>query len=339
MIQNTPLVSILMPVFNGEKYLRKSLNSVIQQTYPYFELICIDDESNDKSYELISDISKTDNRVRLFRKLNEGCVPKSLNYALPFIKGDYVFYMSQDDILDKALLESMVNRAITSDADIIIPEMYLLYNNNLVQEDKCTYPPNKNYNLSLTGKEAFLLSIGWRIHGFYLTRYSLISSGWFDFSTNADEYTTRVNLLKANKVVFCTGKFYYFQGNPNAITKKITLNYFDWLKTDIRLEKLVISQFTAKDDILMIKIARVETFITRCIAFCKNKHSFSNSSSILKIILDANSEFCTSGYKISILNHTKGMRNKLKTFLFLTNIIFFIKFCSLYVFFAPNKLK
>jgi len=93
-----PLVSVLMTVYNGERYLRSALDSILCQTYTHFELLVTDDGSQDGTWELLAGLAATDSRVRLFRnQLNLG-VPRSMNSLFSLASGAYITRHDADDV-------------------------------------------------------------------------------------------------------------------------------------------------------------------------------------------------------------------------------------------------
>ncbi|MCS6824874.1 MAG: glycosyltransferase [Cytophagales bacterium] len=93
---NTPTVSVLMCVFNGEKYLKEAMDSILCQTFTDFEFIIIDDNSTDRSVDMIR--SYTDRRIRLFRNEENIGLTKSLNKGIELARGKYIARMDADDI-------------------------------------------------------------------------------------------------------------------------------------------------------------------------------------------------------------------------------------------------
>lgn len=91
------LISVIMPVYNAEKFVRSAIQSILNQTYENFELIVIDDGSTDKSLEIIR--SFNDPRIFVTSRENKGLI-KSLNEAISYCKGDYIARMDADDISD-----------------------------------------------------------------------------------------------------------------------------------------------------------------------------------------------------------------------------------------------
>lgn len=224
------LVSIFIPVYNGEKYLNETLLSILNQTYSNLEILLVDDSSNDSSYEILKEFAAKDCRIKIFKKENGGIVPKSFNFILPHLKGDFFYYSSQDDIFSLDLIKNMVSRQEETNADTVIPEMEFYFENKY--NNAKIIGLNLDKNAVLKGKEALIQSLNWNIHGFALFRMSLIKNEFFpEDAFNSDEYITRKMFLKSNKVVFCDGTFFYRQDNSQAITKTFSKKNFYVLNT------------------------------------------------------------------------------------------------------------
>lgn len=93
-----PYVSILTSVFNGEAYLRETLNSILAQTYENWECIIVDDCSSDHTPHILSEYQKADTRFQIFRNQENMRLPASLNRVIPFARGKYIVRMDADDI-------------------------------------------------------------------------------------------------------------------------------------------------------------------------------------------------------------------------------------------------
>jgi len=245
--KNECLISIFMPVYNGSKYLKESIESVLKQTFNDFELVCVDDSSTDNSYQILIEFSKLDSRVKVYQKPNGGIVPKSWNYILPFLKGENIIYMSQDDFLSIDVLEEMIGKQQETDADCVLPDMVYFYENR--QENKILSGVNGNRDIILTNREAVILSLNWQIHGFALWKSKIFENVHFhEDSFNSDEFETRKLFFKCNKIAFSNGVFYYRNDNPTAITKTFNLNTYFGLLTSFRLcEFLRENNFNSKE--------------------------------------------------------------------------------------------
>ena len=102
-----PVISVIMPFYNDKKYIRQSVYSVLNQTYPYFELLIIDDGSKDKeSLEILKEIAKLDDRIKVFHKENEGLAATrdyGASKVLDSVK--YLFFLDSDDLIEPTYLE------------------------------------------------------------------------------------------------------------------------------------------------------------------------------------------------------------------------------------------
>lgn len=114
-------ISIILPVYNAEKYLRETLDSVLAQTYIDFELIALNDGSKDNSLVILRDYEKKDSRVLVIDKPNSG-VSDTRNIGISQAKGEYVAFLDADDLYSPEYLSVMMNVAQEKNADIVVCE-------------------------------------------------------------------------------------------------------------------------------------------------------------------------------------------------------------------------
>ena len=100
-----PKISVIVPVYNVEKYLRRCIDSILSQTFSDFELLLIDDGSKDKSGDICDEYVAKDVRIKVFHKANAG-VSSARNLGLDKAKGEFIFFVDSDDFLDKTHLEN-----------------------------------------------------------------------------------------------------------------------------------------------------------------------------------------------------------------------------------------
>lgn len=113
-----------MPVFNAASYLHEAIDSVINQTFPDWELICIDDGSMDESGSILDDYAAKDKRIRVHHQDNHG-VSFSRQRGVDDAKGEYCAHLDSDDWLEPAFLEEMLSKAKQTDADIVWCDMFV----------------------------------------------------------------------------------------------------------------------------------------------------------------------------------------------------------------------
>lgn len=143
-------VSIIIPVYNGEKYLRQCLDSALSQSFDDIEVICIDDGSTDTSPDILNEYHDT--RVRIYSQPNQGA-GASRNNGLKYAKGEYVYFMDCDDYLEENALEEVYNIAVENKTDFV---MFKIKNFNdktgeIIDDDYYSMP----YLKEAVGDEAF----------------------------------------------------------------------------------------------------------------------------------------------------------------------------------------
>lgn len=143
MTNEKPLVSIIMPVYNTEKYLETSISSVIQQTYENWELMIVDDGSKDNSVSIIQTYAQKDQRIHLFINDSDQHGPGiARNIGLDHIRGKYTYFIDSDDWIDKDLLTDTVTKAEETGADLV-PFGFIIEEEN--RQIRKELKPNGNY--------------------------------------------------------------------------------------------------------------------------------------------------------------------------------------------------
>ena len=102
-------VSVVVPVYNVEKYLDRCITSISNQTYPDFELILVDDGAGDSSGSICDAWAEADARIRVFHKENGG-LSDARNYGIDYAKGEYITFVDSDDYIDRDYLSILVGR-------------------------------------------------------------------------------------------------------------------------------------------------------------------------------------------------------------------------------------
>lgn len=146
------LISIVVPVYNCEKYLEECLESLCSQTYKNIEIICVDDGSTDSSVDLLQSIAEKDSRVKILSQKNAGA-GAARNYGLSVAQGKYIYFFDADDIAVNNLLEFAYNRAQETDADIVAFNGYTFTN-----DDISTKKIKPGYNKNVLGDSSCVFS-------------------------------------------------------------------------------------------------------------------------------------------------------------------------------------
>ncbi len=122
-----PKVTILVPVYNVEKYLHQCVDSIVRQTLKDIEIICIDDGSTDSSSSILDEYASNDNRIKVIHKKNTG-YGNSMNIGLDSATGEYIGIVESDDFADPKMFETLYSLAKKDDLDVVRSEFYFYGN-------------------------------------------------------------------------------------------------------------------------------------------------------------------------------------------------------------------
>lgn len=149
------LLSVIIPVYNTELYVRKCLESVINQTYPHLDIIVVDDGSTDGGGKICDEYQKADKRIRVFHKKNEGA-SSARNLGLHYAKGEFIGFVDSDDFIDLDMYESMLYE-MEDDVDIVVCGRRISFPKGVHQKSRFAYGNPKRIKMSnITAMESLL---------------------------------------------------------------------------------------------------------------------------------------------------------------------------------------
>ncbi|WP_319995450.1 glycosyltransferase [Trichococcus shcherbakoviae] len=179
------LVSIIVPVYNVEKYINKCIDSIIHQTYRNLQIILVDDGSTDNSAKIVDDYAKYDARIEVVHKANGG-LSDARNSGLKISKGAHVCFIDSDDYVELDMIEKSLTTAIEKNADVVI---FGLYNKVLDENEKVIN--NEAVIIDINNLDSMISIIGYAWNKLYKTSY-----------LKNNEYTFQKGLSLVEDIVF-----------------------------------------------------------------------------------------------------------------------------------------
>lgn len=177
-------VSVIIPVYNVEKYLKQNLKSITQQTLKEIEIICVDDGSTDSSYKIIEEFAANDSRVIPVKQANGGA-GAARNNGLRRARGKYLSFLDSDDFFEPNMLEEAYKKAEETKADFVV------FNSDQYYEDSNEYksvpwvvryaelPPYQPFGRRAMTDNIFKVFVGWAWDKLYNRKWVLENDLWF----------------------------------------------------------------------------------------------------------------------------------------------------------------
>ena len=216
------MVSVIIPVYNVEKYLEKCLDSVLSQTFKNLEIILVDDGSTDGSSKIIDTYSLKDSRIKVIHKENGG-VSSARNKGLEVATGEYVCFIDSDDIIEENFIEELFNELISSNSDIsMCPIRWIdetVYKVSELENEKVFETKDLLKHFFVEGVLKELLYAPWN----KLFNRSILKDSYFNtnYALGEDILFVFEVLLKSNKLCFTNKTSYgYIQRYTSAMHTK-----------------------------------------------------------------------------------------------------------------------
>lgn len=242
-----PLVSIIVPVYNVEQYLRTCIISIKSQSYVNWELILVDDGSPDNCPQICDEYAANDNRIHVIHKKNGG-LSSARNAGLEIVTGDYIYFLDSDDFLHSNTFKDIIKIAQDMDADIVQHSYIggqLSIFPQIVKNPKLEYYDNRSIFWS---KRQKIIMCG-KLYRRALWDGIRMPVG----KINEDDFTSWKLYHCAKKIVYVDTPYYYYTENPSSIMseqkKTLRLDFIDAYKERI-------SFFEQKGDNLMLSLSK-----------------------------------------------------------------------------------
>lgn len=228
------LVSVIVPVYNSEKYLEECIQSLVNQTYKNIEIILVDDGSTDNSYKICKQYEEIDKRIIAKTKQNTG-PSDTRNYGLNLAKGNYVKFVDSDDYLRIDNIEKMYKSAKKYDSDVVISSYSII--NSEQKEKKINYFPLPEGKIDLKEFYKYLINKNQYFHFIWANLYKadIIKKQNIKFNSKyliGEDLLFNLELVKnISSISYVPENIYYYRENENSISKGEDIK-----KTEKRIE-------------------------------------------------------------------------------------------------------
>jgi glycosyltransferase involved in cell wall biosynthesis len=257
------LISVIIPVYNVEKYLKRCIDSIINQTYRNLEIILIDDGSNDNSSNICDEYQNRDNRIIVIHKKNGG-LSSARNQGMLAVKGDYVCFVDSDDWIDSNFIEYLYC-AMKENNSQIVECLFKKTTCNNLNQSKLKYTDIKNKNFF--GDECFIEFIKGNIFKQTvwnkLYSFKLIQNISFEEGRlHEDEFWTYQVFAKAKRVTYLNYiGYYYFQRDESIMGSAFSEKNMDGFDARCRRLNYV------RDNYANVYQSELFNFLISCIYF------------------------------------------------------------------------
>ena len=229
-MNNNDLVSIVLPIYNVEKYLDRCINSVVQQTYKNLEIILVDDGSLDSCSQLCDEWEKKDARIRVIHKINAG-LGMARNTGLSYATGKYICFFDSDDYIRNDTIERALNAAMSYNSELVIFGYYDVANDGKIVasyvpvSDTVVYTGSEIQNSllieALSRKKLNINMSAWSA----MYSLDLIKKAKWGFVSereiiSEDVYSLLGLYKELNNVTVLNECFYYYCENGGSLTRK-----------------------------------------------------------------------------------------------------------------------
>lgn len=312
-----PEISIIIPAYNVEKYLKKCITSILNQTFTDFEVLLVDDGSTDSTPQLCDEMAQSDNRIVVFHKENGGS-SDARNYALDRIKGEFLTFIDSDDYVHGDYLQTLYEGTSSQNTDISILKGKMVVesgiSNNVVLEEWERISSKEAIRRMLLRKEIIHATWG------KLYKSNLWKDVRFpkDYNYGEDYDTTYTVFLNADYVAFNRSELYYYvQRNGSLMHEKCTEKTLSVLDVSDRVTENLIEKLPS------VKVEAVEL---QTAVYLKNLQAILNEG------LSAFPEYqnriiqkVKSNAKVLILSNKVFLKDKVKIILLLFGKRIFVK--------------
>ena len=278
-----PKVSIIVPIYNSEKYMNKCIESILNQTLTEIEIILVNDGSTDNSGKIIDNYAKKDKRIKVIHQENSG-PSVARNKGINIAKGKYIGFVDSDDYIEESMYEEMYEYANKSKVQMAMcsyNEKHIYSNKSIIVNTKLK--PYKKYNKSQIREEIISTFATNENYGFYSIWNKIYDREWLQ-NTNIKMDITRdhgedwwfnINVFKKLESYMYIPKplYNYIHTNENSLMFKYRENQFDlFLDGRLKMKEIIPTKYIDENELNKKFVYEFSSYIIRTMKEVDDKY-------------------------------------------------------------------
>lgn len=324
-MENAGVVSVIIPIYNVEPYLRRCMDSVLGQTYPYLEVILVDDGSPDNCGSICDEYAAEDSRIRVIHKENAG-LGMARNSGLDIATGDFVVFVDSDDYVKENYVEVLLNNMLETGADLATVGHCRHYCDGHMRRKPITEKREiwekadivEKVLLPIVGAAPEYPEDVEREMSVWMNIYkrSLIEKNSLRFVSereyvSEDIFFNLLYILNAEKAVMCPECLYIYSQNPTSLTYTYRTDRFEKYCKMFRKEQEILNDYGVTD-VAKLRLYRIFVMkACKCISMIvESQTSVREKSRMTKGILENS---LLQGIVVEYMPYAVGFKQKMRT--------------------------
>ena len=253
---SSPLVSIIVPVYGVERYLEACVSSIVNQTYPHFEVLLIDDCSPDACPVLCDQLAKTDDRIRVIHKQQNEGLGFARNTGLDHASGEFILFVDSDDTIEPTLLESVLP-SFDNDTEMVVFGIHRVHENvsgdvieteTLLPQEAIAHTPHEVADLFAMLNRERVFPFAW--NKLYRRSFLEQCGTRFEKTKLIEDFLFNIALFKEATAIKTVSAAFYNYRKPahETLASAYSPDFFDLCKRKYLLEKEFLKTVDAETD-------------------------------------------------------------------------------------------
>ncbi len=285
-------ISVIIPIYNVEKYLHECLDSIVNQSFRDIEIICVNDGSTDKSLDILEEYAKRDERIKIINQSNQG-LGAARNKGLSVACGNYIYFIDSDDFIDLNTLEKLHDNIVSNRSDVVLFKFQQFDNNHNVHRRGIEFKIDDIFGdidysnftfIYLDAKKHVMNSAFSACLKLYKKEFlNSFDDFYFPEGISFEDIFFHVKvMLRASKISFVPESLYYYRSNEESILNS-SANVFDIFKSIDMVDAFLKENdyySTLENEFIFFKIAQILVYIISADSndyFNKAKEEFINT--------------------------------------------------------------